>query len=63
MTGGGFGGCVVALLPHALVAPCQAALAEHYRAPGGSPAEVYLPNISAGASHRTLTAQSRLLNA
>ena len=63
MTGGGFGGCVVALLPHDLVAPCQAALAAQYRAPNGMPAEIYLPNISAGASHRLLSAQGRLLTA
>ncbi len=63
MTGGGFGGCVVALLPHALVAPCQAALAEHYRAPNGAHALVYLPNIGAGASHHTLTEQGRLQTA
>ena len=63
MTGGGFGGCVVALLPHELVAPCQAALARDYRAPNGKPAEVYLPNICAGAAHQTLANEGRLQTA
>ncbi len=63
MTSGGPSGCVVALLPHDLVAPCQAALAAQYRAPNGMSAEIYLPNISAGASHRALSAQGRLLTA
>jgi galactokinase len=57
MTGGGFGGCVVALLPHRLVGECQVALAEQYRAPNGALATVYLPSISAGASHHALEAQ------
>jgi len=59
MTGGGFGGCVVALLPHSQVGKCQAALAEQYRAPSGAVANVYLPSISAGASHHALTAQGQ----
>ncbi len=49
MTGGGFGGCVVALMPEALVGPAQAALAQHYRAPSGEPATVYLCRPGAGA--------------
>ena len=61
MTGGGFGGCVVALLPHALVAPCQAALAENYRAPNGKSAEIYLPAIVAGASCCILAPRARPL--
>jgi galactokinase len=60
MTGGGFGGCVVALLPHQLVQACQAALAEQYRAPSGAQAKVYLPNIGAGGSHHALAAQGTL---
>jgi galactokinase len=59
MTGGGFGGCVVALLPHHLVTPCQTALAEHYRAPSGAKALIYLPKIASGASHRALTERVR----
>ena len=54
---------MVALLPPDRVAPCQAALAAQYRAPNGMLAEVYLPNISAGASHGVLSAQGRLLTA
>jgi galactokinase len=49
MTGGGFGGCVVALLPEARVAAAQAALARDYRAPGGESATVYICHPSAGA--------------
>jgi galactokinase len=49
MTGGGFGGCVVALMPPDLVGACEAALAQQYRSPDGVPAEVYRPAISAGA--------------
>jgi galactokinase len=49
MTGGGFGGCVVALMPESLVGPAQAALAQHYRAPSGEPATVYLCRPGAGA--------------
>lgn len=63
MTGGGFGGCVVALLPHDRVAACQAALAEQYRAPNGASADVYLPAIGAGASHQRLSAQGHPLPA
>jgi galactokinase len=49
MTGGGFGGCVVALVPHALVDAARAAVAEHYRAPNGQPATVYACRAAAGA--------------
>lgn len=54
MTGGGFGGCVVALLPHALVDQCKESLAAQYRAPNGALAQVYLPKIGGGASHQAL---------
>lgn len=50
MTGGGFGGCVVALVPHALVESCRDALAQRYRSPQGVPANVFLPRIGSGAS-------------
>lgn len=50
MTGGGFGGCVVALMPPDLVPVCEAALVKQYRSPDGVAAEVYQPAISAGAS-------------
>ncbi len=49
MTGGGFGGCVVALLPLAQVAAVRLAVASHYRAPTGEPGTVYVCQASAGA--------------
>jgi galactokinase len=49
MTGGGFGGCVVALLPQSMVAAARAAVAAQYRAPGGEEASVYVCHPSAGA--------------
>lgn len=55
MTGGGFGGCVVALMPPELVGSCEAALAQRYRSPEGVAAEVYRPAISAGASFTEIT--------
>jgi galactokinase len=53
MTGGGFGGCVVALLPEALIEPAKAAVAAQYRAPSGEEASVYVCHASAGASALT----------
>ncbi len=49
MTGGGFGGCVVALLPQARVAAARAAVAAQYRAPSGGPATVYICQAGPGA--------------
>ncbi len=49
MTGGGFGGCVVALLPQARVPALQAALAAGYRAPDGKAAVLHLCQATAGA--------------
>ncbi|TWI67349.1 galactokinase [Pseudoduganella lurida] len=49
MTGGGFGGCVVALVPEALVAPVQAAVAEQYRGPKGQQSTIYVCRAAAGA--------------
>lgn len=49
MTGGGFGGCVVALLPLERVAAARAAVDAHYRSPTGLPALMYLCRASAGA--------------
>lgn len=49
MTGGGFGGCVVALLPEPLVKPCGDALARAYRAPDGRAAAVHVSLAAAGA--------------
>ncbi len=63
MTGGGFGGCVVALMPPELVPACEAALNTLYRSPDGVPAEVYRPAISAGAGCLTLAANSAAFTA
>ncbi len=49
MTGGGFGGCVVALLPAALVNSASAAVATHYRAPSGEPGRVWVCQPQDGA--------------
>ncbi|HEX9921430.1 MAG TPA: galactokinase [Anaerolineae bacterium] len=48
MTGGGFGGCVVALAPHELVPDVQAAIARHYPQATGLAATVYVCRASAG---------------
>jgi galactokinase len=50
MTGGGFGGCVVALLPVFLVETVRAAVAAQYQAPDGRPGTVYVCRPSAGAA-------------
>ena len=49
MTGGGFGGCVVALMPNAKVAEVRAAVLRDYRSPSGEPGIVYLCQASDGA--------------
>ncbi len=49
MTGGGFGGCVVALLPWARVDTVRAAVEAGYRPPGGGEATVWVCAASAGA--------------
>lgn len=49
MTGGGFGGCVVALVPEALVESARQALARDYRAPNGAQATVHVCRAAAGA--------------
>lgn len=50
MTGGGFGGCVVALLPGHRVRAVREAVAEGYRSPQGEPALLWACQASAGAS-------------
>ncbi len=50
MTGGGFGGCVVALLPEASVEAARSAIHQQYRAPNGEPATLYVCHASQGAS-------------
>ncbi|MBU6260134.1 MAG: galactokinase [Burkholderiales bacterium] len=49
MTGGGFGGCVVALLPEERVEAARAAVQAQYRSPAGEPARVHLCRAGAGA--------------
>jgi galactokinase len=51
MTGGGFGGCVVALVRSDAVDGLRTAVAEGYRTPGGFPAEVYAFTASDGAKY------------
>jgi len=49
MTGGGFGGCVVGLLPESLVEVVREAVAAKYRSPNGERADVYVCHASSGA--------------
>jgi galactokinase len=49
LTGGGFGGCVVALLPTHQVQAVQDAVARGYRSPGGDAALVWACSASDGA--------------
>lgn len=49
MTGGGFGGCVVALLPAALTAEVCERVAREYPARNGLPPTLYICQPSAGA--------------
>ncbi len=49
MTGGGFGGCVIAVAPRAMAPTVSAAIATEYRAPDGAPAEVFVCRAEAGA--------------
>lgn len=49
MTGGGFGGCVVALAPLSLVAAVRDAVSTHYPAATGLQAVTYVCQASAGA--------------
>jgi galactokinase len=53
MTGGGFGGCAVALLPLDQVESVSQAVARHYRAPTGEAGTVYVCQASAGAGPLT----------
>lgn len=50
MTGGGFGGCVVALLPHRLVEPVREHLAAHYQAKTGLKEEIFVCTARDGAT-------------
>lgn len=49
MTGGGFGGCVVALAPQEFAPAVEAAIAQKYPAASGLKATVYICQASAGA--------------
>ncbi|WP_027865083.1 galactokinase [Massilia alkalitolerans] len=49
MTGGGFGGCVVALVPHELVDAAREAVQCAYTAPNGGSATIYVCRAAAGA--------------
>ncbi|MGL5249992.1 MAG: galactokinase, partial [Enterovibrio sp.] len=49
MTGGGFGGCVVALMPPALVEPVKAAIAQQYQAKTGLKETIYVCKAQNGA--------------
>ncbi|MFS2223269.1 galactokinase [Pantoea sp. B65] len=49
MTGGGFGGCIVALMPFDLVDKVKAAVAEQYQAKSGIKETFYVCKASAGA--------------
>ena len=49
MTGGGFGGCVVALVPHDLVASVQAVVDANYEAKTGLKAAIYVCQAMDGA--------------
>jgi len=49
MTGGGFGGCVVALAPADRVAAIREAVAHAYRDPAGQPAAIFVCRAVAGA--------------
>ena len=51
MTGGGFGGCVIALLPGALVEPATAAVAEQFARRGLRSASWFTATAGPGA-HR-----------
>lgn len=49
MTGGGFGGCAVAIVPHGLVGAVREALNASYRSPEGELAAVYVCQAAQGA--------------
>jgi galactokinase len=49
MTGGGFGGCVVALAPDGAVEAVRDAVGQRYRTPDGSPPLVYVCTAASGA--------------
>lgn len=54
MTGGGFGGCVVAIMPRGLVDAATAAVERDYRSPQGKSATIYVCRPAAGAGQVAL---------
>ena len=50
MTGGGFGGCIVALVPHDLVDAVKTHIAAHYQTRTGLQEEVFVCTPRAGVS-------------
>ncbi|WP_083699822.1 galactokinase [Shewanella sp. UCD-KL12] len=52
MTGGGFGGCVIALVPKKHVVTVEETVAEHYQVNTGLTADVYVCSAQAGAFNR-----------
>lgn len=55
MTGGGFGGCVVALLPHDLIADVRMALADPYKKRTGLEATFHICKAVVGAGEMDVT--------
>jgi galactokinase len=49
MTGGGFGGCIVALAPQEMAPAIEAAITAQYPAASGLQATIYVCQASAGA--------------
>ena len=53
MTGGGFGGCIVVVLPDARIADVQAAIEAAYRSPDGEPPTIWVSHAASGAGRVT----------
>lgn len=49
MTGGGFGGCIVVVLPDERIADVQAAIEAAYRSPDGEPPTIWTSHAATGA--------------
>jgi len=49
MTGGGFGGCIVVVLPDERIADVQAAIEAAYRSPDGEPPTIWVSHAATGA--------------
>jgi galactokinase len=49
MTGGGFGGCIVVLLPDGRIPDVQAAIEAAYRSPEGEPPTIWVSHAATGA--------------